>query len=224
MNTAILELIGWALATIFQCYHVPDKYARQHGYCGCVFGLVALPFFFVYFVYRMVVIFIDRLGVTIANSCFGKQWLYFIDASAMAKVYDKRSLSISVTPGKAQVSNLNALYIRFATKIAKGAMGIFDDCKPCFPENHWNWREASIAALLQKVRKDGKLKLGLSEDELQALSERLDWAKSSRGMDRLSYNRFCLFIGEALRSRFERGGNESLMASSKSDENSVYLN
>lgn len=84
--TAITELFGWFFGTFYQLYHVPDKYARHYGLFGCFFGILACPFYFVRHFFMMFYIFIDRLGVTIANNIFHKQWLYYIDRSAMAKV------------------------------------------------------------------------------------------------------------------------------------------
>ena len=46
-----------------------------------------------------------------------------------------------------------------------------------------------------------QLILQVSEKEMRSLLDRLSWAKS-KNMEYLSYNRFCLFIGEAVQERF----------------------
>jgi len=46
-----------------------------------------------------------------------------------------------------------------------------------------------------------QLILQVSEKEMRSLLDRLSWAKSKK-MEYLSYNRFCLFIGEAVQERF----------------------
>ena len=124
--------------------------------------------------------------------------LYFIDPSTMAKVY--RDMSSLSETGK-QICDLRVLDIRMARQIAKDAVNIYDGCNPKFPPHHWNWNEVELETLVSKVHNCGKSKLGLSDEELQTLEERLKWAKSS-GVERVSYNRFCLFIGEAVKERF----------------------
>lgn len=126
----------------------------------------------------------------------------------------------SLSATEKQVSDIGVFYIREARQIAVDANNIFVDCKPSFPCDHWNWREVPIGLLAFKVENVGKSNLGLSEDEFQALNERLNWAKV-RGMERLSLNRFCLFIGEALKSRFDH--RENTIPCRVSDATSIYL-
>lgn len=199
--SSFLETTGRLLFSFYIIYHIPDKFARNHGLFGCLFGLVAWPFYFVHSLYRMMVIFVDRLGITIANNLFGKQWLYAIDTTAIAKVYRDMS-SLSETGEK--ISGISALYVRAARQIASSANDVFNDCKPSYPGDHWNYRLVKTETLMARVHSRGKSKLSMSDEEFHTLEERLKWAKM-RGLDSVSLNRFCLFIGEAMKKRFVHG-------------------
>lgn len=173
------------------------RFARKHGAFGCILGLCVVPFYFLY----AIVVLIDRIGVSIANNAFGCQWLYFIDRSTGAKVYrDMSTLTSSAQP----VSDVYVKYIQEARQFAIEAREVFDSSGPTFPEEHWHWREVDISTLTSRVESVGKF--NLSQEEFKTLVDRLNWAKTR--MDKISFNRFCLFIGEALRGRFEhkRGG------------------
>jgi hypothetical protein len=192
-----MELLWWFFKILFLLFRVPDKFARKYGAFGCIYGLVVWPFYFVYAVFMMFIVFIDRQGVLIANECFGKQWLYFIDTSAVAKVYrDMSTLSSGLS-----VSDVYVKYIREARLFAIEARDMFDDCSPSFPKEHWHWREVDIEKLVSTVNATGESKF--SEEELRTLRNRLNWAKTR--MKSLSFNRFCLFIGEAVKGRFKHG-------------------
>jgi len=74
IHSSIMEFIGWLFGTCYQIYHFPDKSARRHGCCGCMCGAILLPLAVAYYACRMLIVFIDRLGVTIANNVFGQRW------------------------------------------------------------------------------------------------------------------------------------------------------
>lgn len=217
LTTSTLEFFEWLFRSIFQFYRVPDKLARRHGLFGCIFGVVVSPLYFVYSIIMTIVTVIDRLGVTVANGIFDKQWLYFIDRRANATVYVDRS-TLSAT-GKL-ISNESVRFISEARQIAIDCRQIFDGCKPGFVSDHWHWREVKIEELASKVINDsGKSKLGLSEEEFKTLEKRLSWAKMR--MKHLSYNRFCLFVGEAVHGRFYT--NENSKPDCFSEAVSCYL-
>jgi len=197
-RNAILESIEWLVRSFFQFYHVPDKFARGYGLFGCIFGICVCPLFFLYGLYAMILTFIDRLAVTIANNMFGRGWLYAIDSDSNVKVYRDIS-TLSTIDKKVSVESLN--YITEARQIATDAKGIFNGCNPKFPRGHWHWREVSTETLASKLNtKEGKKKLGLTEGEFNALMERMNWAKQQ--MEYVSYTRFCLYIGESVHGRF----------------------
>ena len=146
---------------------------------------------------------IDRFGVTVANSIFHKEWLYFINKKAIAKVYQGDVSTLSEV--RKQVSNTSVSFIKAAKVIAIYARTVFDECKPCFPKDHCHWREVRTARLASKITDTHcELKLKLSEGEFDALVMRLNWAK--KRMECMSYNRLCLFIGEAVHGRFKNRG------------------
>lgn len=194
-----LEFFEWFIRSLMQFILVPDKFARSHGVFGCLVGILVCPFYVFFTVVDMFVVVIDRFGVTVANNIFHKRWLYFIDRTAEATVYARPS-ELSDTKKKVTLKCIQSTMD--AQKIAFEAWGIFDECKPDFPKEHYHWREVEIETLAAKVNgKKGKQKLGLSHEESHILSQRLDWAKTK--MESLSYNRLCLFIGEAVHGRFK---------------------
>lgn len=192
MLTSLGEFFWWGFYSLLQIYRVPDRFARKHGAVGCIFGLLIVPFYFLY----AVVVLIDRVGVATANNLFGCQWLYFIDRSTVAKVY--RDMS-SLSSGQ-KVSDVYVEYIKEARQFAIEARDVFDSCNPSFPETHWHWKEVELNKLAEKVKENGKSQF--SEEEFNTLLGRLEWSRTR--MKRISYNRFCLFVGEALRGRFEQ--------------------
>lgn len=182
---------------IFQIYEVPDKYARAYGIFGALVGIFLIPFYLVWNIYRLLMVSIDRAGVTIARAC-GKNWLYFVDSSARAHVYhDVASISKSDV---VKISNHNLGNIRGARVIADGARSLYKDCRPCFPDDHWNWREVPTAELMRRVKNTAKRKMVLTEREHERLVSRLQWA--SEVYATVSFNRFCLYVGEAVHLRF----------------------
>ncbi|KAL7522600.1 hypothetical protein ACHAWX_007701 [Stephanocyclus meneghinianus] len=193
--TSWMEFLWWFFKSLFLLFRVPDKFARKYGAFGCIFGLVVWPFYFVYSIFMMFIVYIDRQGVLIANEFFGKQWLYFIDTTAVAKVYRDMSTLSSGVP----VSNAYVKYISEARLLAIEARDMFDNCSPSFPKEHWHWREVDIEKLVSTVYSASESKF--SKEELRTLRNRLDREKTR--MKSLSFNRFCLFIGEAVKGRFK---------------------
>jgi len=201
LTTASLEFWEWLFRSIFQFYRVPDKFARKHGLFGCIFGLLASPLYFAFSLVMTIVTIVDRLGVTVANGVFGMQWLYFIDRRANATVYMDRVDTSTLSATGTLISNESIRCVTEARQIAIECRQIFNMCKPGYVSDHWNFREVDIELLSAKVINDnGKSKLELSEVEFKTLEKRLDWAKLR--MKHLSYNRFCLYVGEAVHGRF----------------------
>ncbi|KAL3802514.1 hypothetical protein HJC23_012533, partial [Cyclotella cryptica] len=196
MCASWMELLWWFFKILFLVFSVPDNFAKKYGAFGCIFGLVVWPFHLVHAVFMMFTVFIDRQGVSIANRFFGKQWLYFIDTSAVAKVYRDMSTLSSGKP----ISNVYVKQIKEARLLAIDARDIFDYCGPSFPKEHWHWHEVDVETLAATVNTVSHSKF--SKEELKILVARLEWAKTCR--KRISFNRFCLFIGEAVKDRFTR--------------------
>ena len=191
-----LEFLELLVRTLYQFYHVPDKFARSHGLVGCIFGIIVSPLYFCKGVWKLTFNHIDRLGVTIANGIFDKQWLYFINRSAISHVY--RDVS-KLSETRNLVSDESVHFIKEARQIAIDARSMFVACKPKFMNGHWHYREVKTKELRSRLKNTGG-NLNLSEQEFKVLVERLAWA--SMQIDSMSYNRFCLFIGEAVHGRF----------------------
>ena len=147
----------------------------------------------IYSLFVTLVVTIDRIGVNIANNVFHKNWLYFINKRAMAKVY--RDMS-SLTAAPDQISDASIVDIMDARKIAIDARRMFDGCNPRFYGDHWHYQEVKLEVLATRVSTHGKSKLWLADGELKILQERFNWA--STRMDTISFSKFCLFLGEAL--------------------------
>ncbi len=193
--SATQEFFQSLITAFVKVFRVPDKFSRNHGLLGCIAGCFVMPFYFAYAIFRMVVITIDRFGVTIANNVFGRQWLYFIDSSARAKVY--RDDVQNIPP--VEVSNVSVHYIVEARKVAIDARKLFLQCNPKFAEHHWHWREASVDVLVNKLEKSQD-RLDITDLEFETLKERF----ASFDKETISFSRFCLFIGEAIHARFTR--------------------
>jgi hypothetical protein len=106
------------------------------------------------------------------------------------------------------VSDVYVNFIRDARQYAIDARDMFDSCGPSFPPEHWHWREVDMEKLITKVESGGSK---LTPEELKTLVERMNWAKTR--MKSISFNRFCLYIGEALRGRFGHEKDTSKMCS-----------
>lgn len=218
LMSTTFEFYEWLFRSIFQIFFVPDKFARSHGVFGCLVGIIVCPFYVFFTLVDMFIVVIDRFGVTVANNIFHKRWLYFIDRTAEARVYVRPP---ELSDAKEMGTLKNVQSIVKAEKIALDAWGIFDECKPDFPKDHYHWREVKIEALAAKVKSNnGKQKIGLSQEEFHTLSQRLDWAKTK--MESLSYNRFCLFIGEAVHGQFNNTAGTG-RGSTAFDVHSSYL-
>jgi hypothetical protein len=192
-----LEFMEHLWRCFYQFFYIPDKFARKYGLFGCIFGIVASPLYFCHAVWNLMVNHIDRLGVTVANGIFGKQWLYFIDRSAVSQVY--RDVS-ALSETRNLVSERSAQFIRDARQIAIDARTMFDASKPLFIKGCLHYREVQIKDLASRLADSHGSNLRLSEEEFKTLVKRLNWAKTRMGS--MSYNRLCLFIGEAVQGRF----------------------
>ena len=193
--SAAQEFLQSRITAFVKIFKIPDRYSRDHGLLGCIAGCFVMPLYLAYYSFRMVVITIDRVGVTIANNVFGRQWLYFIDTSARAKVY--RDDVQNLPP--IEVSSVTVHYIVEARKVAIDARKLFLQCYPKFSESHWHWREASVDLLMSKLEKSQD-RLNMTDMEFETLKERF----ASFDKETISYGRFCLFIGEAIHARFGR--------------------
>jgi hypothetical protein len=226
---ACSESLRIFLQGLFQCCLRPDKFARLHGCCGCIWGLLCFPFYTIWYWFKALVVYIDRFGVAIANHCFDKQWLYMIDSSVQANVYQCPTDSIdNLVLMSENLEEKRIIKIKHGLKIARSAMSIFDTCEPKFRNGHWHWKEVRTqtlrSALLNARGRNGQTKLGLTTTEFTTLINRFDrYEQQQREISDddddndndndndnehkqnfISSSRFCLFIGEAVHQRFNK--------------------
>jgi len=154
------------------------------------------------FLCNAVVVLIDRLGVACANGCFGKQWLYFVDRSVQAKVYQCPSSKNDLSQIAGRLGDKRKADIKAALTMARAANRLWSECDPKFPDEHWHWREVPAKALQFAVIENGRTRLGLRDKEYSILLSRFE-KYSQPGKDQhMSFSRFCLFIGEAVNKRY----------------------
>jgi hypothetical protein len=230
---ACAESLRVFLQGLFQCCLRPDKFARLHGCCGCIWGCLCFPIYTIFYWFRALVVCIDRLGVAIANYCFDKQWLYMIDSTVQANVYHCPTESIAnLVLMNETLEEKRIIKIKRGLQIARSAMSIFDTCKPKFRNGHWHWKEVPIqtlrSALMNKRGLSTNLnpKIGLTTEEFTTLINRFDkYEQQQRQKQReisedddkddneqnqkqkqifISFSRFCLFVGEAVHQRFNK--------------------
>jgi hypothetical protein len=193
---------GWfgLLAEIFrgafEIYVRSDTFARTHGAFGCLFGLILAPFYILYDLLRGVVIFLDRNMVGVSNGCFGADKLFIIDPMVQARVYQTTANLDEILnydpPNEARREQLKR-----TVRLANNARQLFMLGKPDFPEGHWHWLEVERKQLKAVVVHQGKDRLSLQDGEYDILMDCLD-ACTLKGV---SFSRFCLFLGEAIKNR-----------------------
>jgi hypothetical protein len=165
---------------------------------------------------KALIVCIDRIGVGIANSCFGRQWLYFIDSTTTAKVYQcpESTGQNSLFEYQKTMSKKRLAEIASARMIADSAMSIWLSCKPEYTSEHWHWKEVLLSRLKSALLDNGRTSLGFTDVEFAKLMNRLDKyekqkdeeikgvpAKDKKPLS-ISFSRFCLFIGEAVHLRY----------------------
>ena len=184
---------------LFDSYLTPDKFARTHGALGCLFGLLIAPICIVYDIFRGCIIFLDRVMVGISNGCCMADQLFLIDPMVRANVYetthDLNELLNHDTPSESRRYQLKC-----AVRIANNASQLFKLCNPTFPEGHWHWLEVDRQKLKSVVIQEGNERLSMKDAEYEVLVDCLNQCT----LERVSFSRFCLFLGEAVKDRLGR--------------------
>jgi hypothetical protein len=183
---------------LVQIYVKSDRFARSHGSFGCLFGLIISPLYVLWYVFRGVVTFFDRILVGFANGVRGKNKLYIIDPSVQATVYQTSSgvnaLLYYELPSAARQSQLKK-----AMRITNNARKLWVECKPDFPNDHWHWKEVSMKLLKVKVIKNAREHLSILDEEYDTLIRCLNACP----LEAIGFSRFCLFLGEAVQDRLQ---------------------
>ena len=202
MIAACCEASKFALQGLFQCFLRPDKFARSNGCCGCLSGTLMCPIYTILYLLKSLMVCIDRSLVAFANGCFGKQWLYCFDSTVQAKAY--KGPSTETVRYDEDMKDTRRADIQKARKIAESAMSIFNECGPKFADKEWHFREVSTETLKCAVMNKGRSKLGLRDEESKTLLDRFEkyHQNEQKTGDLMSFSRFCLFLGEAVNTRF----------------------
>lgn len=184
----------------FEFYQRPDKLARAHGAFGCLFGLVVAPFNALWLlVYGVLVHFLDRCLLGIANGCFGDERLYCFDRSVRYNIYSSQPVEAELKSLPRPVGS-RRLKLRLALQLAMTARTVFDSCRPKYPEGHWHFKVVPaecIAAKLEGTTGDKTFKMELRPTERETLMVLL----KKEGTKNISFSRFCLFIGVVTSAR-----------------------
>lgn len=169
-------LIFGVFRSALQVYWKADQWARSNGAFGCLFGLFISAFYIVAVALLTILIFFDRLGVGIANGCFGKHFNYLFDPSWKAKVHNTSLIMAEkekfLTHGipKARRSELHE-----AMKMVVKARVLFQECNPYYPGMHQHYVVVKLTVLTKTLRSDeSQKKLRLQPEEIDTVIRRLD--------------------------------------------------
>jgi hypothetical protein len=184
---------------LFEIYIKSDKFARSHGAFGCLFGLILVPFYILYDLLRGLVIFLDRILVGISNGCFGRDELFLIDPTVQARVY-QTTANMNELLNYDPPSDSRREQLKYAVRLANNASHVFFLCKPKFPHGHWHWLEVERKDLKATMIRSGKDRLLLKDEEYDILMNSLDTCS----LENVSFSRFCLFLGWAVKKRLGR--------------------
>ena len=155
------------------------------------------PFFIVAAVLHGILIaFTDRILVGVHNGCYGRNDLYVIDRTVRYKVHSPVSIVEELQDRQRPVGARKA-DIDHAIKIATAASEVFQEAGAHFAEHNWHWQIANADIVKRKMLPALKI---LSHAELEVVSGLLD----TEGKHAISFSRFCLYIGKAVKSRFKR--------------------
>ena len=181
----------------FFLYTKPDKYARSHGALGCLLGLIASPFFIIaYVLYGVCVVFTDRILTGFHNQVGENRKLFVYDRHVQYRVWSKLSIVEELNDFPRPVGKRRDK-IDEAIEIAEAANDVFESSHAIFSEEHWHWRVARADSLKRKLLPGLRV---LTHQEITQVSRLLDM----EGKHEISFSRFCLFIGKAVKTRFRQ--------------------
>lgn len=181
----------------FLLFLKPDKYARLHGAVGCLTGLIVAPIFIVAAIcYGIFIVFTDRILVGIHNGCYGRRDLFVIDRSVQYRVYSPLSI-VEELQDRARPVGARKVDIDHAIQMANAANEAFVKAGAHCESGNWHWEVADPVKLKHKLLPSLKI---LSHAELEVVTQLLD----AEGKNNISFSRFCLFIGKAVKTRFKR--------------------
>jgi len=185
---------------IFEVYYRPDWFARRYGAFGCLFGLAVMPFAIVFVVLKGLLQLFDKCFLGCANGCCHKDKLYVIDQSARYSVYPAPSIEEELlrTP---RPTGAREMKLRKAIRMANNARALYNECDPAFPKHHWHFTVVPARELWRHVGNYGTKSMGLARGEKQKLISLLRREQENA----ISFSKFCLYIGEAIKARYVEG-------------------
>jgi hypothetical protein len=183
---------------ITQIYVKPDQFARSHGAFGCLFGICISAFYGVWNAFMAIVTLLDRVMVGVSNGFFGTNELYIIDPTVRANIFPTAS-GASALLNYEKPNMQRQSQIKKALRLANNARRLWTECGPEFPKDHWHWKEVDIRRLKDKVIDHSKYRLGILDEEYDILINRLEECM----LKRVSFSRFCLFLGDAVYQRLK---------------------
>lgn len=175
------------------CCQALDRFARSYGIIGCLLGVLFAPLYTIWGVLYGLFVFWDRLIVGFMNECFGTRLLYAVDRSIQYKLYNPWSIPEELQNVPRPSDNRKAV-IDEAFDIATAASSVFEKARLRFTDENKQWEVAPAESLRSKV---GDLSV-LHDSELAVLMQLL----KNEGKNKISFSRFSLFIGRAVRNRF----------------------
>jgi len=186
------------LAVIQPCYR-SDTLARSHGMVGCLFGLLASPFYAAYSLIRAVVVLFDRWITGFSNSFFGTSKKTTFDPKRLARVRETGVISKQLdeivargVPKRRQKEVLRAAGMAArARRVFLKADPFWDEASHCYVV-----KATEILKLLEEARAAKKNKL-LSDEELGNIIELV----KILGDGVVSYSSILLATREAIANR-----------------------
>ncbi|CAB9509549.1 Sterol 3-beta-glucosyltransferase [Seminavis robusta] len=173
------------------------KYAKSHGALGFLFGVLVSPFYVIWAVlYGIFVVFVDRALVGLLNGCCGRKVHYVLDPAARSRPFSPPCSIAEELQDLEAPSDERLEAVNEALEIVRSANRVFRNCNPGFRDDHWNWKVVAASKLRSKT---SKLK-SLTAEEQSSLSRLLEF----EGHQEISFSRFCLVIGEAIKPRFQQ--------------------
>ena len=177
----------------FQLFFKPDRYSRSHGAFGCLYGLLASPFYIVWFFLYAIIILVDRIIVGICNRCCKAHMLYFIDRTSYYRVNSVADCGPELQALASKgLSRTRKKELFRGLDYAIDARRVWKAAGPTFPEDSWHYRTVKSSDLKPFIHRLKNSSLSLSDLEVSVLSQRL----GDMGGTRLSFSRFCALLRE----------------------------
>lgn len=180
----------------FEVFISSDKYARSHGACGCLFGLLFSPFQVIRTILLGLLNFFDRVGTGVANGVCGENWLFWIDRSEDVTVHSNAvsdELETFEPPKTWRRTELDC-----ALEIALELRRLFERASPHYPDEHWHYYVVDTKRMQYILRRHLAHLVSLNETERECLRELLE---KQDGETEMSFAKLCYITSVAIADR-----------------------